>query len=103
MQKVEYFCTELGHAAAYLVMASAHYTDLPHLLRRRKDMDLAAEMQWSLLPPLSFASDGTSFAGLLEPAYEVGGDCFDYAVNDGVLDIAMFDAMGHGLTSAVLA
>jgi hypothetical protein len=102
-EEVEFFCTELGHAAAYLVMASAHYTDLPHLLRRRQDMDLAAEMQWSLLPPLSFTSAGTTLAGLLEPAYEVGGDCFDYAVNDGVLDVAMFDAMGHGLSSAILA
>ncbi|MDP9116642.1 MAG: serine/threonine-protein phosphatase [Actinomycetota bacterium] len=102
-EEVEHFCIELGLAAAYLVMASAHYTDLPHLLRRRQDMDLAAEMQWSLLPPLSFTSAGTTLAGLLEPAYEVGGDCFDYAVNDGILDIAMFDAMGHGLGSAILA
>jgi serine phosphatase RsbU (regulator of sigma subunit) len=101
--ELEFFCTELGHAAAYLVLASAHYTDLPHLLRRRKDMDLAAEMQWSLLPPLSFASAGTSLAGLVEPAYEVGGDCFDYAVNNGVLDLTVVDAMGHGMTSAVLA
>jgi serine phosphatase RsbU (regulator of sigma subunit) len=102
-EEVEFFCTELGLAAAYLVMASAHYTDLPHLLRRRQGMDLAAEMQWSLLPPLAFTSAGTSLAGLLEPAYEVGGDCFDYAVNDGILDLAIFDAMGHGLTSAILA
>jgi serine phosphatase RsbU (regulator of sigma subunit) len=101
--QIESFCTELGHAAAYLLLASAQYSDLSHMLRRRKDMDLAAEMQWSLLPPLSFESGGTSLAGLLEPAYEVGGDCFDYASNDGVLDLALFDAMGHGLTSSVLA
>jgi serine phosphatase RsbU (regulator of sigma subunit) len=100
---VEHLCIELGHAAAYLVMAAAHYTDLPHLLRRRHDMDLAAEMQWSLLPPLAFTSDGATLSGLLEPAYEVGGDCFDYAVNRGVLDVAIFDAMGHGLNSAILA
>jgi serine phosphatase RsbU (regulator of sigma subunit) len=101
--EIEYLCAELGHAAAYLLMASAHYTDLPHLLRRRKDMDLAAEMQWSLLPPLSFASGTTALSGLLEPAYEVGGDSFDYAMNDGVLDLAIFDCMGHGLASAVMA
>jgi serine phosphatase RsbU (regulator of sigma subunit) len=65
-------------------------------------MDLAAEMQWSLLPPLSFTLAGASLAGLLEPAYEVGGDCFDYAVNGDLLDLAVFDAMGHGLSSAVL-
>ena len=49
-------------------------------------MTLAAEMQWSLLPPLSFAAGGVTIAGLLEPAYEVGGDCFDYAYNAGRLE-----------------
>jgi serine phosphatase RsbU (regulator of sigma subunit) len=101
--EVAAYCTELGTAAAHLVIASAHYTDLPHLLRRRKDMDLAAEMQWSLLPPLAFSSGAMTLAGLLEPAYEVGGDSFDYALNDRVLDLAVFDAVGHGLHSAVLA
>ena len=84
--ETEFLCTELGLAAAPLLLASAQYTDLPHLLRRRKDMDLAAEMQWSLLPPLSFAAAGVTIAGLLEPAYQVGGDCFDYAFNAGRLD-----------------
>ncbi|RJK95925.1 PP2C family protein-serine/threonine phosphatase [Vallicoccus soli] len=102
-EDVEYYCVELGYAAAHLLLASSRYTDLTHLLRRRKDLDLAAEMQWSLLPPLSFSVAGTTIAGLLEPAYEVGGDCFDYALNLGYLDLAVFDAVGHGLGSAVLA
>jgi phosphoserine phosphatase RsbU/P len=101
--ELEFLVTELGLAAAPLLLASAQYTDLPHLLRRRKDMDLAAEMQWSLLPPLSFAAGGLTIAGLLEPAYEVGGDCFDYAFNAGRLHFAVLDTVGHGLGSAVLA
>jgi serine phosphatase RsbU (regulator of sigma subunit) len=101
--EIEAWCVELGLAAAPLLIASAQYTDLPHLLRRRKHMDLAAEMQWTLLPPLSFTAAGASVAGLLEPAYEVGGDCFDYAYNAGLLDFAIFDTVGHGLRSAVLA
>ena len=101
-EDIEYYCLELGYAAAHLLLACARYTDLPHLLRRRKDMDLAAEMQWSLLPPLAFTVGGTTVAGLLEPAYEVGGDCFDYALNFGYLDVAIFDAVGHGLQSAVM-
>lgn len=99
---IEYLCTELGLAAAHLVISSAQYTDLPHLLRRRRDMDLAAELQWSLLPPLAFATTNTTIAGLLEPAYTVGGDSFDYALNGGCLEFAVFDSVGHGLTSAVL-
>lgn len=102
-EEIEFLCTELGLAAAPLLIASAQYTDLPHLLRRRKDMDLPAEMQWSLLPPLSFAARGVTIAALLEPAYEVGGDCFDYAFNNGRLDFAVLDPVGHGLASAVLA
>jgi serine phosphatase RsbU (regulator of sigma subunit) len=101
--EVEELCTEVGLAAATLLMASEQYSDLAHRLRRRKDMTLAAEMQWSLLPPLSFATGGVTVAGLLEPAYEVGGDCFDYAYNNGVLEFAVMDMVGHGLTSATLA
>jgi hypothetical protein len=67
-EQIEAGCVELGLAAAPLLLASGQYTDLPHLLRRRHQMDLAAEMQWSLLPPLSFTAGGTSVAGLLEPA-----------------------------------
>jgi serine phosphatase RsbU (regulator of sigma subunit) len=101
--ELEQFCRDLGFAAAQLVVASGQYTDLPHVLRRRKRMDLAAEMQWSLLPPLSFEIKGTTLSGLVEPAYEVGGDAFDYAYNDGMLDIALFDTIGHGVRSATLA
>lgn len=102
-EDLEEFCADLGLAAGNLIMAGARYTDLPHVLRRRKRMDLAAEMQWSLLPPLSFDIKGTALSGLVEPAYEVGGDAFDYAYNRGVLDVALFDTIGHGVGSATLA
>ncbi len=101
-EQVEGLCVDLGITAAHLVSTANGYTDRLHLLRRRKEMSLAAEMQWGILPPLTFSMDGTTLAGLMEPAYDVGGDCFDYSLNGDVLDIAMFDAMGHGLRSAVL-
>lgn len=97
------FAEELGMLAALLVLASSPYTDRYVLQRRRTDLNLAAEMQWSLLPPLTFACGGTTVAGLLEPAYEVGGDCFDYALNGDLLSVAVFDAMGHGLPSSVIS
>jgi serine phosphatase RsbU (regulator of sigma subunit) len=40
---------------------------------------------------------------LIEPAYDVGGDCFDYAINGSTADIAIFDPVGHSLKSALLA
>lgn len=94
---------ELGLLAALLVLAASSYCDRFHLQRRRVDLSLAAEMQWGLLPPLSFACQGTTVAGLLEPAYEVGGDCFDYALNGDIMSVAVFDAMGHGLPSSMIS
>jgi len=89
--------------AAELVMTKSLSGDTIVRLRRRAEMGLAAEMQWSLLPPLTFASMSVTVAGGLEPAYEVGGDSIDYAVDAGVTKFAIFDGMGHGLSSAHLA
>ena len=86
-----------------LIMTKTSYGDTIVRLRRRAEMALAAEIQWSLLPPLTFACPQLSLAGVLEPAYEVAGDTFDYAVDAGVANIAVFDGMGHGLGSAQLA
>jgi len=66
-------------------------------------MSLSAEMLWSLIPPLTMATPQVAVAGILEPAYDVGGDIFDYALNDDILHVAIIDAMGHGLSAAVMA
>jgi serine/threonine protein phosphatase PrpC len=89
--------------AGELIMTKTLYGDTIVRLRRRAEMGLAAEMQWSLLPPLTFASPQLSVAAVLEPAYEVAGDTFDYAVDPGIANLAVFDGMGHGLRSAQLA
>lgn len=96
-------CEELGLLAGYLINTQARCTDLYNVYRRRRDMTLAASMQWDLLPPLVLRAGGVVVAGLVEPAYEVGGDCFDYAVNGAALDVVIIDAMGHGLAAATVA
>jgi hypothetical protein len=96
-------CEALGILAGYLLAVNARVSDLFNLHRRRKAMTLAASLQWDLLPPLVFRSPPVAVAGILEPAYEVGGDCFDYSINWPVLDFALMDSMGHGLSSAILA
>jgi hypothetical protein len=88
---------DLGMIAGYLIAVNARVSDVFNLHRRRQAMTLAASMQWDLLPPIVFRTAAVTLAGLLEPAYEVGGDCFDYAINWPVLDIAVMDSMGHGL------
>ena len=85
-----------------LVMTKTKYGDTIVRMRRTARMGLAAEMQWSLLPPITFANETVTVAGGLEPAYEVAGDSLDYAVDADVARFAVFDGMGHGLTSAQL-
>jgi len=96
-------CEELGLLAGYLIATQARTTDLYNLHRRRRSLSLAASMQWDLLPPLVLKTPNVTVAGLLEPAYEVGGDCFDYALNDRMLNVGVMDAMGHGVGSALIS
>jgi hypothetical protein len=93
----------LAGLAAGLVVTKGLYTDHFFRARRRRPMRLEAEMQWHLLPPLTMETPQVAVAGILEPAYEVGGDSFDYALNGQTLHAAIIDAMGHGLNAAVMA
>jgi hypothetical protein len=88
---------------AGLVVSKSVYGDNLVLARRLRDMDLAAEMRWSMLPPLTFTNDRVAIAGMLEPAYEIAGDAFDYAVNGDTAHVAIVDAMGHGLEASRMA
>ena len=88
---------------AELIVVNDAYSDVFARLRRRKTLSLAAEMQWELLPPMSFGTERVVVTGGLEPAYDVGGDSFDYAINGSMMDLLVIDAVGHGLPAAVLA
>ncbi len=82
---------------AELIVVNDAYSDVFSRLRRRKTLSLAAEMQWELLPPLSFGTDRVVITGGLEPAYDIGGDSFDYAINGSMVDLLVIDSIGHGL------
>jgi serine phosphatase RsbU (regulator of sigma subunit) len=85
------------------IIARGQYTDAFTAARRCQTMDLGAELQWQVLPPTSFATRDVSVTGMLEPAYHIGGDTFDYAYNGGGLHVGLFDAVGHGLVSSLLS
>jgi serine phosphatase RsbU (regulator of sigma subunit) len=92
----------LGVFAGLVVAALARVSDIPHVTRRDRGMSLPASMQWDLLPPWSARLPGTLIAGILEPAYDIAGDAFDYAAGDGVLHFAIIDGMGHGIGSTMV-
>ncbi len=95
------FATELGLLLGHIVSTANRYTDVFSLHRRRRAMTLAASMQWDLLAPVCLRTSAVVSTGLLEPAYDVGGDAFEHAINGPAIDVAIFDALGHGVRSAV--
>lgn len=87
---------------AELVASRRHYGDAIENTRRRYPMQIAAEIIWNQLPPLTFATTDAVVTAVLEPCYDVGGDAFDYAINGDVLHVALFDTVGHGISASAL-
>lgn len=97
------FLERFAHLTAMIIVTKDAYSDRFKVVRRRKRMTIASELVQEMAPPLVFATRDLTVAGMLEPAYDNGGDAFDYAVNERVLHAAIFDAMGHGLAAAGVA
>ncbi|MEV0213752.1 PP2C family protein-serine/threonine phosphatase [Micromonospora sp. NPDC050695] len=94
---------EVAVTVAQLLVNRRPYGDVVERMRRRLPMQVAAEIVWGLLPPLTFATDDMVVTAILEPCYDVGGDIFDYALNGDVLSVGLFDTCGHGIKASTLA
>jgi hypothetical protein len=95
-------CELLARQVAHLVAAVDRHGDVVDRVRRGRARTASAELVWRLLPPLSAATRNFSVSGLLEPADDVGGDVFDYALSADQVDLALFDAMGHSLEAGLI-
>ena len=89
-----------AHLVAQAVVSKSLYGDVFERVQRTRSMTVASQLVRSMLPPLLYGTEGLVVAGMLEPAYDNGGDAFDYAVNGDLLHVAIFDGMGHGLAAA---
>lgn len=96
-------CEWLAKLLGQLVAAADKHGDSVDAARRTRSRTASSELIWNLLPPLSVASDRFELSGMVEPAYDAGGDAFDYAVADDRVSLAVFDAMGHGLGAGLIA
>jgi len=71
--------------------------------KRRREMDLAREIQEHLLP-INPAVPGLKVCSLYRPAQDVSGDYFDVLpMSDGSWLIAIADVTGHGVPAAMAA
>ena len=93
-----------AHLLAFVVIANRRHTDLFEWGQRTTPFELSAEIQRRLLPG-AFTCEGGAFtlSAWLEPAASIGGDTFDYSLERDLLHLSVTDAMGHGVSSALLA
>ncbi|MBB5628014.1 PP2C family protein-serine/threonine phosphatase [Sphaerisporangium krabiense] len=100
-------CKEAMRALSALVameiVCTRWYSDSYARLVRTRPMNVAAEMCWNIMPPLTFANGELMIAGALEPAYQIGGDAFDYSIAGDTAHLAIFDAMGHDVRAGMTA
>jgi hypothetical protein len=93
----------LATLVGIMIMAKSSYSDTYARVQRTRQMALQAELVWAFLAPRTFATDRVLVAATLEPAYEAGGDAFDYSLHGDHLHVSIFDALGHDLSAGILA
>ncbi len=93
----------LALVTGLLLIAKRAQSDSYARLIRTRHMAVSAELQWTLMPPPTFANERVTVSAAMEPAYQVAGDGFDYAICGDTVHLAVFDAMGHNTTSGLTA
>jgi serine phosphatase RsbU (regulator of sigma subunit) len=93
----------LASLAGLMIAAKNSYSDTYAQVQRTQEMALQAELIWAFLPPRTFATSRVLVSAMLEPAYEAGGDAFDYSLMGDHLHVSIFDALGHDLAAGLLA
>lgn len=93
----------VSNLVAEVIANKSDYGDRIVRTRRVQELSLSAEMRWAMLPPLTYTAGNVAISGIVEPAYTVAGDTFDYAVNGDQAHLAIMDAVGHGLEATRIA
>jgi serine phosphatase RsbU (regulator of sigma subunit) len=71
--------------------------------RKTKELEEARELQLSMLPKELPDLPNLEIAAFMRTATEVGGDYYDFSVQEnGVLNVAFGDATGHGLKAGTM-
>lgn len=71
-------------------------------IRMRDELRYARELQLSMLPEREPELAWADVAGISTPATEVGGDYYDYFVEEGRLALVCGDVAGHGMASGLV-
>ncbi|MGJ0532723.1 PAS domain S-box protein [Methylocystis sp.] len=86
----------------HFVSVHADISDRRRVEENRHELEIAKQIQLSLLPNAPLRTPHMEIAGICVPATHVGGDYFDYFENSGVIDIVIADVSGHSVGAALI-
>lgn len=93
----------LGSLAGVAIQRQMLLDEFAQKQRLEHDLQVAREIQSSLLPESDPPADGYDISGWNRPADETGGDCYDFMpLPDGVIGLLVADATGHGIGPALI-
>jgi len=99
--RVDLDSTFLGMASGLLVLLLA--MELVDKINYRDELELARELQSSLIPTSLPRVEGMELAARHEIANMVGGDIYDFVpLSDGRLAVLFGDASGHGMAAGLV-
>ncbi len=91
-----------SQAALGIAVAMSH-SEVVVEQQRRRELEIARQIQMNLLPKSMPEVEGFDFGGLSEPARMVGGDYFDVTqLPDGDVALAIADVSGKGVPAAIM-
>ena len=87
---------------SHFIGTQTDVTQLRQAEEERHELEIAKQIQLSLLPDSPLESDGVKIAGYCQPASHVGGDYFDYFRGRDTIDIVIADVSGHSVGAALV-
>jgi phosphoserine phosphatase RsbU/P len=78
------------------------YDNMLHQQRLTTEMELARQVQMHLLPQKQPSIPGLDICGMTFPALQVGGDFYEFIVNDKSFTFIVGDVSGKGLSAAMM-
>jgi len=99
--KQRHFASILANQAALALENATLYNELREQERLKRELEIAREIQKSLLPTSMPEVNGFQFDGVCVPALEVGGDYFDiFQIDEKCTGIVIADVSGKGTSAS---
>jgi hypothetical protein len=93
----------LASLLSALVVSLDAIGDGVEVVRRQRSRSPAAELLRALVPPATAGTSNLQLAAWIAPAAHAGGDAYDYDFDRDTVTFAIYDAMGHGFGSGLVA